>query len=42
MPLPEFERRRDQAFWRGLRAAVPLWDQRIREFNADVGVAPAS
>ena len=42
VPLPEFERRRDQAFWRGLRAAVPLWDQRIREFNADVGVAPAS
>ncbi len=40
--LEQFVARRDQAFWRGLRAAVPLWDQRIREFNADVGVAPAS
>jgi len=43
VPLPEFERRRDQAFWRGLRAAVPVWDELIRGFNADVGLAaPAS
>jgi cysteine synthase A len=40
--VPEFERRRDQAFWRGLRAAVPVWDELIRGFNADVGVAAAS
>ena len=40
--LPEFERRRGQDFWRGLRAAVPVWDQLIRAFNAEVGVAPGS
>ena len=39
--VAEFERRRDQGFWRGLRAAIPVWDEQIRAFNADVGVAPA-
>ena len=37
--LADFERRRDQAFWRGLRAAVPVWDQMITAFNAEVGGA---
>ena len=36
--VAEFERRRDQGFWRGLRAAIPVWDELIRGFNADVGV----
>ena len=39
--VPEFERRRDQAFWRGLRAALPVWDALIGEFNAASGVALA-
>ena len=29
----DFEARRDQSFWTGLRAALPLWDERIEEFN---------
>jgi cysteine synthase len=42
VPLPEFERRRSQAFWRDLRAAIPVWDGLIREFNAETGVTLAS
>jgi hypothetical protein len=33
VPLADFEARRDQSFWTGLRAALPLWDERIDEFN---------
>ena len=39
--VPEFERRRSQAFWRDLRAAIPVWDDLIRAFNAETGVVPA-
>jgi len=38
VPLDEFDRRRDQAFWRGLQSAVPRWDALIEEFNAEAGV----
>jgi cysteine synthase len=38
VPLGEFDRRRDQGFWRGLQAAVPRWDALIEEFNAQAGV----
>jgi cysteine synthase A len=38
VPLEEFERRRDQSFWLGLRAAVPRWDALIEEFNARTGL----
>jgi hypothetical protein len=32
-----------QSFWRDLRAAMPVWDELIRGFNADTGLAaPAS
>ena len=36
--LDDFEARRDQAFWRGLRDLLPLWDSMIEEFNARTGV----
>jgi cysteine synthase len=38
VPLDEFDRRRDQSFWRGLQSAVPRWDGLIEEFNAEAGV----
>ena len=34
----DFVARRDQAFWRDLRAAVPAWDDAIVEMNARAGV----
>jgi cysteine synthase len=34
--LPEFEARRQQKFWTGLRALVPVWDRLIDEFNQHV------
>jgi cysteine synthase len=37
--LPDFESRRDQQFWTGLRDLLPLWDAMIREFNDRTGVA---
>ena len=36
--LEEFEKRRSQDFWVGLRELVPVWDRMIGEFNADSGV----
>ena len=38
VPLPEFERRRSQSFWRDLRPAIPIWDSLIRAFNSETGV----
>ena len=37
--LEDFERRRDPAFWVGLRALVREWDSSIRDFNARSGNA---
>jgi cysteine synthase len=37
--LEDFERRRSQAFWQGLRELIPLWDAMIEEFNARTGAA---
>lgn len=34
----DFVARREQGFWRGLRASVPAWDDAIREMNARAGV----
>lgn len=34
--LAEFDARKKQSFWRGLRANVPAWDAMIGEFNAKV------
>ncbi len=36
--LEEFEQRRHQSFWRGLRDLVPAWDQQIEAFNRETGV----
>ena len=38
VPLDEFDRRRDQSFWAGLRDVLPRWDALIEEFNAEAGV----
>jgi hypothetical protein len=35
----DFEKRKNQSFWRGLIDAIPAWDRLIDEFNADAGVA---
>jgi cysteine synthase len=37
VPLAEFERRRSQDFWLGLRQAAATWDELIAEFNARAG-----
>lgn len=38
---PEFERRRSQEFWVGLRELIPVWDRMIDEFNRDTGAGNA-
>jgi cysteine synthase len=38
-PLEVFEARRSQAFWRGLRSYLPVWDELITDFNARSGLA---
>ena len=38
VPLADFDRRRDQGFWRGLQDAIPLWDRLIEQFNAATGL----
>ncbi|MEA2839971.1 MAG: cysteine synthase [Methylobacteriaceae bacterium] len=35
----DFEKRKDQSFWRGLVDSIPAWDRLIGEFNAEAGVA---
>ncbi len=37
--LKDFDRRRDQRFWTGLRELLPLWDGLIERFNRDTGLA---
>ena len=37
--LADFDRRRSQAFWRGLHDLVPQWDEMISAFNRDSGMA---
>ena len=34
----DFDRRRNQAFWRGLHDLVPVWDEMITAFNRDAGL----
>ena len=41
LSLAEFEARRPQSYWTGLRDLVPVWDDLIRRFNEDAGVTPA-
>ena len=35
----DFDRRKDQRFWRGLVDSIPAWDRLIEDFNAEAGVA---
>ena len=37
--LEDFEARRDQAYWRGLHALLPAWDDMITAFNRASGAA---
>jgi len=39
--IDDFDRRRDQRFWRDLVAGIPQWDRLIEEFNAEVGAPRA-
>ena len=34
--LEEFNARKDQRFWRGLRELLPAWDAMIEDFNRQV------
>jgi hypothetical protein len=36
--LEEFDRRKDQAFWRELQESVGAWDRLIEDFNRETGV----
>jgi len=36
--LADFDRRKDQAFWRGLTDLVPVWDRMIEDMNNAIGV----
>jgi cysteine synthase len=38
IPFPDFEVRRDQAWWNGLRGYTDRWDAMIEEFNQQTGV----
>jgi len=42
LSLEDFEARRQQDFWVGLRELIPAWDEMIREFNARTGAASSS
>jgi len=35
LSLEEFEARRNQDYWRGLRGYLPIWDEMISTFNAE-------
>ncbi|MEA2834864.1 MAG: cysteine synthase [Methylobacteriaceae bacterium] len=35
----DFEKRKDQSFWRGLIDSIPAWDRLIESVNAEAGVA---
>jgi len=39
--VEDFNRRREQSFWTGLREALPQWDAAIAEFNERTGARDA-
>jgi len=39
LSIEEFDARRDQSYWRGLREMLPIWDKLIESFNARTGLA---
>ncbi len=40
--IDDFDRRKDQRFWRGLVDSIAMWDRLIEDFNAEVGARRAS
>ena len=36
--VEDFDRRRDQSFWRGVAGSAPEWDRLITEFNNEAGI----
>ncbi|MBM3358351.1 MAG: pyridoxal-phosphate dependent enzyme [Betaproteobacteria bacterium] len=42
VPVDDFDRRRNPAFWSELQAAIPAWDQLIERFNGDSGAVSAA
>jgi cysteine synthase len=40
--IDDFDRRKDQRFWRGLVDSIPTWDRLIEDFNAEVGARRVS
>jgi cysteine synthase len=39
--IEDFDRRKDQRFWRDLVSSIPEWDRLIQEFNIEAGVKHA-
>jgi cysteine synthase len=39
--IDDFDRRRDQRFWRELVSSIPVWDRWIEKFNLEVGAGRA-
>jgi cysteine synthase A len=37
--LENFDKRRHQSFWKGLREYLPIWDEMINEFNSRTGLS---
>lgn len=42
MAFEDFEARRKQKFWQKLRQFVPRWDEQIKKFNEETGMAKAA
>ncbi len=40
--LADFDKRKNQAFWRGLHDLIPQWDEMIEAFNRDSGMQEAA
>jgi hypothetical protein len=38
----DFQKRKDQSFWRALVDSIPAWDRLIESFNTEAGVAQSS
>ncbi len=36
--VEDFDRRKDQSFWRDVAGSAPAWDRLIQDFNAEAGV----
>jgi cysteine synthase len=36
--VEDFDRRKDQSFWRSVAGSAPEWDRLITEFNGEAGI----